>query len=352
MRSIKFLQPLVPHYREDFFKGIAGNKNISIYCYDTDKTFNKSNLGTSNIKNIQIGPILIYNPLPFLQNKGINILMLHFGHITTWLLLLTKFIHKKKIILWGQGISVKRYIKEEKKPSLALRLMISLADSIWLYTEKELEQWKKIFPNKNIISLNNTISKVDRIIDFEHEFTKENLKQQYKIKNEICFIFCARFNNSYRRVDLLLSLINQLDSNKYGFIIIGEGSYKPDFKKYVNVYDFGAVYDQSKKDDLFSIADLYLQPGWIGLSVVEALAYSKPVITFNRSEDVLQCVEYHYLKHEENAIIAKDLNDAVSQIQSLSIKDINKMGINARLYVKQNLTMENMVAQAQKTFTI
>lgn len=71
--------------------------------------------------------------------------MLHFAHLTTWLLLLTKFIHRKKIILWGQGISVKRYLAEERKPDWKLKAQMALADGVWLYMEKELKQWKGIF---------------------------------------------------------------------------------------------------------------------------------------------------------------------------------------------------------------
>jgi len=346
---IAILQPHIPHYREDFFKGISEVSPIKLYCYSSNESvlkynFQKSNFKTNDIKNYSLGPFLIYSLLPFLK-KDCNklVLMLHFGHISTWLLLFLKPFHKKKIILWGQGISIKRYLKEERKPSFLLKMMIYLADSVWVYTKKEEEIWTTIFPDKKITGLNNTISNVEDILNLKQDSSIEELKNKYNIKEEKCFIFCARFNNPYRRVDLLEEVINRLDKHKWGYIIIGSGDYKPDFSVYKNVYDFGTVYDKRLKDDLFTIADLYIQPGWVGLSVVEALAYGKPVVTFKRSEKVLQCVEYAYLIHKFNSLIFSNIEDCINKINSMKEEDLREMSINASKYVNDNLTMVNMI---------
>jgi len=65
------------------------------------------------------------------------------------------------------------------------------------------------------------------------------------------------------------------------------------------------------KQNLFAIADLYYQPGWVGLSIVEALGYGKPIITFKRSVDVLQCVEYYYLENTKNSLIFENVTELV-----------------------------------------
>lgn len=344
------LQPHIPHYREEFFEGITNQVGCDLACYQDDKITIANNFSNASNKKRTIVSIekfgfLIYNPFAFKKYDTL-VLMLHFGHLTSWILLLTKIFHGKKIILWGQGISVKRYLKEEVKPSFLLKLMIYFADGVWFYTEKELKQWKKIFPQKKMISLNNTISGVEKILDFKNGLSKGDLKSKYNINQERTFIFCARFNNSYRRVDLLLSIIGALDTDKYAFIIIGEGKFKPDFSIYNNVYDFGSVYDDEIKNNLFAIADLYIQPGWVGLSVVEAMAYGKPILTFKRTEKVLQCVEYHYIKNNENGFIFESLNSFIQTVNSLSDDQIEIMSKNAKEYVKENLKMDNMVASA------
>ncbi len=357
MKNIAFLQPEIPHYRKEFFELMRNKfKIMDIYVYNSlEKTkkqgFHVESEDTNYISNIDIKGVLLYNPFILLQKKYDDlVLMLQFSHITTWLLLLLKWLHHKRIILWGQGISVKRYLKEEQKPDWKLKWMISLADGVILYTEKERDIWKKIFPNKQIISLNNTLTGVKEITEYTSQKSKSQLKIEYGIKEKIILIFCARFESNYRRTDLLMETIKRLDDTKFGFIIIGAGKNKPDFSLYHNVYDFGSTYSTLKKQDLFTIADIYFQPGWVGLSIVEAMAYGKPVFTFKRSEETKQCVEYCYIRSYENGIIFEDIDSCISTINSISQIEIDRMGCNARKFVQSKLMPEQMVKNALRVF--
>lgn len=352
-KHIAILQPEVPHYREEFFQYLARQcKETDIYVYNSfnetrKQGFNIITQGIKYISNIKSHGFLIYNPLPFLSRRNDTIiLMMHFAHLTTWLLLFTKWLHRKRIILWGQGISVKRYIEEEKRPDWKLKWQIYLADGVWIYMEKEAEQWKKRFPQKPIVALNNTLSGAKEMTEYHPLSSKEELKSKYKITQDIILIFCARFENNYRRTDLLEEAIKRLDTEKYAFIIIGAGKNKPDFSIYNNVFDFGAIYDNDIKQELFHIADIYFQPGWVGLSIVEAMAYGKPICTFLRSEETKQCVEYSYIKDNENGLIFTDISDCIRRIRSLSLKDIERMGANAQKLVRRDLTPKRMAEKA------
>ncbi len=320
---------------------------MDLYAYnrfeDTESNgFNVVKHSISYIKNIQIKGILIYNIFTLLCGKyDTLVLMLNFTHLSTWILLLTKILHRKKIILWGQGISVKRYLKEEVKPDWKLKAMISMADGVWVYMDKECEQWKKIFPKKKIVALNNTVSEVEDILAYTSSQPKNLLKKKYNIKEDIVLIFCARFTNQYRRIDILLNTIKKLDTTKFGFIIIGDGSLKPNFTSYSNVYDFGAVYDTNVKQELFTIADIYFQPGWVGLSIVEAMAYGKPIFTMQRSVETKQCVEYSYIQDQYNGIIFSDEKVLVEKISSINKEEINNLSFNAHK-TAENLTIKNM----------
>lgn len=345
------LQPEVPHYRHEFFARLQSSVDEqTIYVYnsidDAKKSgFNVSTDGMEYIKNHQIHGILLYSPWKLLR-ADVMVLMLHFAHLTTWLLLLTKWIHRKKIVLWGQGISVKRYLQEEIKPDWKLKLMMRLADGVWLYTDKELEQWRKIFPKKPMVALNNSLTGVDEMLEYQPAEPIETLKEKYSIKEQIVLIFCARFESNYRRTDLLVETIEKLDSEKYGFIIIGAGKNKPDFAQYKNVHDFGAVYDTNIKRELFSIADMYYQPGWVGLSIVEAMAYGKPILTFKRTEETKQCVEYSYITDGENGMIFETMDDCLKKINGVSTEEITRMSANAKSLVKSKLRPELMARSA------
>lgn len=349
---VTILQPEVPHYRSEFFNELKEKlEEVDIYVYNStnDSKKNGFKVDESNVKyisNIKSKGFLLYNPFTLLKKRyGVIVLMLHFAHITTWLLLLTKFIHRKEIILWGQGISVKRYLSEENNPDWKLKLQIALSDGVWIYMEKEKEMWQKIFPNKRIVSLNNTLTGVDEMLAYAPDLTKDELKKKYNITQETVLIFCARFESNYRRTDLLVETIKHLDKEKFGFIIIGAGKNKPNFKLFENVYDFGAVYETEIKRELFSIADIYFQPGWVGLSIVEAMAYGKPIFTFERSEDTKQCVEYGYIKSSYNGLIFKDIDSCINTIMNLGKDEIKRLGENAKK-TATILTPKNMAKNA------
>lgn len=352
-KNIVILQPEVPHYRTEFFRLLEEEcQSMDIYVYNSidkarEQGFMIEDINLKYISNIQCKGILFYNPFALLNKKyDTLILMWHFAHFTTWLLLLIRFIHRKKIILWGQGISVKRYLKEEKKPNILMKWMLAMADGAWVYMEKETEQWKRIFPKKSIVALNNTLSGVDEMLEFKPDVSKDNLRKEYGIKEEVVLMFCARFTNPYRRTDLLVETIRRLDKEKFGFVIIGDGDYKPDFSEFGNVYDFGAVYDKDVKKNLFTLSDLYFQPGWVGLSIVEAMAYGKPICTFRRNNDTLQCVEYSYIVDEMNGMIFSDMKDCIEKLNVINEDKILEMGEYAKKLVREKLTINNMVKNA------
>ncbi len=345
---IALIHPFIAHYREEFFKLLSQKIPVDVYVYEDNKSvierkFSLSSFNTIKIFSILFEPFLFYNPLPFFKKKyTIYVLMLNFGHLTTWALLLTKKIHRRKIILWGHGISVKRYLDEFNKPSLLLKLMIYLCDGVWFYTNKEKEMWQVYFPDKKMVSLNNTV----QVVKYVNEKDKSVLKHKLNIYNEVIIIFCARFNTNFRRADILEKLICNLDPIKFGFIIIGSGKYKPDFKKYSNVYDFDSLYDDSKKAELFYISDIYFQPAWLGLSIVEAMSYGLPIFSFVRSKDFLQCVEYSYVIDKYNGLLFQDFHDCYSTLNQISFSYLTELGSNSKLFYDNNLQLNSMVSKA------
>lgn len=351
-KRIAILQPEVPHYRDEFFTLLRQRCECSdIYIYNSvaDAKKNGFKINTDElmpIANKTLQGFLWYNPKPLLSKKyDTLVLMLHFAHLTTWLFLFTKFIHRKKIILYGQGISVKRYLMEEKNPDWKLKWMIALADGVWVYMPKEEKQWQSVFPKKKIVALNNTITGMEEIVKYRPACEIMDLKEKYAIKEERILIFCARFTSSYRRVDLFIETVKRLDKKRFGFIIIGDGANKPDFSIYTNVYDFGAVYDAEIKRELFTISDIYFQPGWVGLSIVEAMGYGLPIFTIKRSEETLQCVEYSYIQNDENGRTFESMEECVEVITHIPDDKLVKMGENAKL-LAATLLPKNMVDKA------
>ena len=107
--KIAVLQPEVPHYREEFFRLLSEQcETMDVFVYNSFEQTRKHGFNINlndNIKyiaNRNIHEVLIYNPFPLLNKRyDTLVLMLHFGHITTWLLLLTKWPG------WGYNFNVK-----------------------------------------------------------------------------------------------------------------------------------------------------------------------------------------------------------------------------------------------------
>ena len=350
---IAHLQPIVPHYREEFFALIGSRTEQDIYVYSDDRAARRDGFSVAQVRHKHIHTlrflhdnVLIYNPFTLLRGHDVLVLMLHAGHVTTWLLLLTKWLHRRKIILWGQGISIARYEQEALRPRWVRRLMIALSDGCWIYMKPQARQWQAIFPKKPIAALGNTLSGVETMTRYVPRESIVQLKKRYGIQQETVLIFCARFIFEHRRTDLLLETIRRLDAKSYGFVIIGDGPCKPDFSPYDNVHDFGPLYDTAVKRELFALSDIYFQPGWVGLSIVEAMAYGKPVFTFRRSRETLQCVEYAYIVDGQNGRIFDSIDDCIATLNTITDVQIATMGDAARRLVASQLTMKQMVQRA------
>lgn len=351
--KIGILQPLYPHYRESFFKKLSTLYNINLFSYHKSEIlkksgFNHSDLEEQYLSNIMIAnKIRIYNFLPLLKREyDVIVLPGEINSLSTWILLIIHKFSPVKIILLGHGISIRNYLKEEKKLSTIRVLFHKLSDHIWLYTENEKMIWSKYIDKNKITALNNTID-TEKILNLPL-LNKEAVKKKYDISTTLNLIFCARFTPD-RRIDLMIEAIKKTEKKNIGFIIIGDGQDKPDFSNYSNVYDFGAVYNEKMKHELFTIADLYFQPAWTGLSIVEAMAYGKPILTFKRSLKVLQCVEYSYIHDNINGKIFSDLDTFIDYISKINVHDITKLSQTTQDYVKKYLSVEFMVNNVQKS---
>lgn len=354
-KKVLFLQPLIPHYREEFIERLSRFYYLKVYTLKSPSiekaNFKPSSLAHLDIRSFQIGKLLFYSLSPFVRLRdSITIIMFSPTHISSWFILIINKVLGKKTILWGHGISIKNYEKEKLRPNPVRKLMLWLSNGALLYTSEEKTMWDKELPKVKTFAFQNTLSGLNKIFDYETKRSIDTIKTQYGIVGDRIFIYCARFNEKGRRVDLLVDVIDKVVELglPWSFIIIGEGKLKPDFSKYSNVYDFGAVYDSTIKSELFSISDIYFQPAWTGLSIVEAMAYGKPVLTFRRSSSVPQCVEYAYLQESYNAILLDSVDDFITRNRKLSLLEVQSMGRNARKYVEENLSMDNMVNTVAK----
>jgi glycosyltransferase involved in cell wall biosynthesis len=348
---IAIIQPMIPSYRKAFFEKLSILIKFDLYIYHSSQYlssngFSPSNLRTKRLRSFRLGKALLFAIAPlFSRHYSIYVLCGERKLLCNWIFLILSRLFGKRVVIWGHGIDARRYEACITRMPFSYRLMYRLTHGAWFYTDIERKLWNKLLPNLKSVALGNTvsISSTDKSYSSEE---KHAFRSKHNIHTQINFIYCARFSSKHRRVDLLLKIIKDLDPAIYGFIIIGDGPLKPDLSAFANVYDQGPLYDDLIKSQLFAVADAYLQPAWTGLSIVEAMAYGKPILTLKRSTDIMHGVEYGYIEHEKNGMTFEDINSLIAYMTTATSSDYARLGLNAKQYYHEKLSIDNMVSNA------
>ena len=346
--AITIIQPFVAHYREDFYKSLAQEIDFDLLCIDkpsTDEGFKISDqINLEWLPSYKFGRFIFFNILSKEIHKNKTIVTtFNPNWISLYLLLFIKFFTGKKVILWTHGTSVLNGFNPSSPRDIIKIIFFNLADGICFYTNNELEIMSKYLKRPKLFYINNTInvSKINEISSSIKD-NKFSLKRKYGILSSKVVIFCARFIE-HRREDLLVDLIKILEGKDISFIIIGNGSKKPDFSSFSKVHDFGTVYDSKLKAELFKIADFNFQPAWSGLSVIESLANGVPYLTMKKSNEIYQCVEYNYIENSKNGFIFKNIDEVADLICNINSEELNKIKLYCKESVNKKLSLEKMV---------
>jgi glycosyltransferase involved in cell wall biosynthesis len=340
--KILLIQPIIPHYRTPFLDRVSQTFNLLVLYGRSDSSF-QINRRTyiKKVKSINVGKselFFVFHELIRLR-PDVVITYGEIKQISNIILILLKKIMKYKLVIWSHGF-------KEKKLTFADRVRLfemRRSDGVLFYTESCFKEAKK-YKIKNSYYLNNTLD-MGNGHKKNNGISKKSLKKKYKIETRINGIFISRFTK-VKAPELLLEIMIESHSknNEIGFIVIGDGECKPNFLKYDFIYDFGRVYDDCIKSELFQIADFALMPRWIGLSIIECFAHSLPMFTLsNEIEYIEHSVEYSYLKHNRNGYIAKDIKDLTEKISNININEIKTWGCHSYDLVTNHFTMGHMV---------
>lgn len=215
-----------------------------------------------------------------------------------------------KIIVWSHGINLQN--KNQRIKNLLYYIRQNLANAVIIYNPEQ-KQFFKVSPKKLFIA-NNTI-------DFDAlpkiTATKDELKQKYGYENMKVILSVGRFNVNNRKVHHLTGLSKLLDDS-YQTLVVGPGVSDKDNNEINNLSNIeykGSIYNQKIICELYKMADLYIMPGAIGLSINQAQYFNTPVIL----EDVEHGPEGYYLIEGYNGFLynaddIENLNNKVIEI--------------------------------------
>jgi len=165
----------------------------------------------------------------------------------------------------------------------------------------------------NIITANNTLD-TDKLLSLKESLSTSISKNDLKIElnlslNEKVVLFCGRLYPEKRALDAVRSM-EILKHENIKLIVIGDGGEYSLIESYIKekmlgdrVKLLGPIYDDESLAKWFTVADIFLMPGDVGLAIVHAFCFDLPLLTYN------VCThgpEIEYLEHGVNGFIVQE----------------------------------------------
>ncbi len=212
------------------------------------------------------------------------------------------------VIYWNFGINTAT--PEAKFKNQLYYHIHRLSDAIILYSPSEKKFIKKKNHHKLFIGYNTlNFTNIDR-----EKFTDRNyLRTRYNIKEKHIILFVGRIK-PVKRLDWLLECFRNKD---IAIVVVGSGINDEQLeiiKTTSNYYYLGEIsYDNDEIGRIFYSSDIYCVPGNLGLSLIEALFWGKPSVTFVKRGSP----EMYYFKDGYNGYRVeskKDFEDKISEL--------------------------------------
>jgi len=364
-KSVCILQHRLLHYRVGLFEKLQSElekSHIDLSLVHGQPTKNElAKKDTGNIKwadavinkYISIGGRdILWQPFPAHLNSTDLVIMMQENRLLSnyrWLLFRGK--NSPKIAYWGHG----KNFQSRQKSGLRERwkhFFINKVDWWFAYTDLTKDILKESeFPEQRVTVLNNAIDN----IGFEADLNSISHDRQAKLRKEInatsqskIGLFCGSLYPD-KRLDILIDSADLIYKANPDFrlVIIGDGPSRHEIveaQKTRSWITWTGVRKGVEKAGWFKIADIVLNPGLVGLHVLDSFCAGAPMIT---TSDALHSPEIAYLKHEHNGLIIEgsDTNQYASEIISLLSNDamLTKLQQNA-LADGSQYTLDNMVS--------
>lgn len=217
------------------------------------------------------------------------------------------------VVYWNFGIDLgDPYNKMKNSLYRSLHL---LANGILLYSPNELLHIKPKNRPKTFIANNTVNMTAFEGVSFEGNY----LKDHYGIKEKFIVLFVGRIL-PVKRIDELLKCFR--GNYEVAVVIAGKGipqDLLDIINNQPNYYYLGEIkYDRQEIARVYSGADVVCIPGNVGLAIVEAFFWGKPIVTMVPKR-AFNSPEIWYLKDGENGYITHDATEMEEKITTLLV---------------------------------
>jgi glycosyltransferase involved in cell wall biosynthesis len=348
---------LMPRYRLGVFQKLSSLKNEYEFAFFGDT---KEQAGIENIDWKQTDPLtgerlrwiktknFFYRPELLLWQTGIinKILFSKYkvfifeggvSHIPIWLFAFLCRIFNKKVIFWthglkGQDKGFKKFIRK--------LFFKYLPDGILLYGhyQEKIMIAERFNPKKLFVIYNSLLSSVQFEILKKIPFNESQIEKQQIFKNKDAFtlIFIGRLVEAKGIAEILKASKKLKERGLItNCIFIGDGPAEQSLQFFCeenglidNIFFAGCIYNEQEIAKYFSMSDLMISPGNVGLNCIHSLGYGVPVMTHDNF--IYQNPEVEAIAEDQTGVFYKynDFENMVDKLESWIRKEKNKHNIS------------------------
>jgi glycosyltransferase involved in cell wall biosynthesis len=343
------LQTCVPAYRLPVFDGVAAELGDDFRVVAGDRFFDPSICTVAQRRpwfqacnnRFLAGNRLLWQSGDAMQNlaKGPLVVEANPRCLRTWLLLREARRRGVPTAVWGHALG--RQVASSKMAE-SRRCMFALAGTIICYCYAERAPLQDLFPDKRIFVAGNSTVRGEECYPLETPPGGRN-----------SVLFLGRLVEAKKPMLLLRALQLLRGQGQWiGAVFVGEGPERAKCERFVRdtalegVFFAGEQFSRVKIRELASLCFAAVSPGYVGLSVLDALSMGLPV-AFSRGEP--NAPEVEALDDGRNAMVfEKDspvsLASTLLRLRGERVDWLERGGQFCEM-VRDKYTVERMVAQ-------
>ena len=331
MKQVVFLTRLLTHYRTPFHEAVRhrlaahGIAYRVVYGAPTTSEASKGDLADLSwgepTKNYYAGRgKLVWQKLPHLNDVDLMIIGQENKNLHNYALQLLRYVGGPRLAFFGHG----RNFQATGRASFSecfKRFWLTRVDWWFAYTENSANIVEKVgFPRNQITIFNNTIdtSRIRNELNSIAVSERERLRHEVFQGSQNIGIYIGGLYE-LKRIPFLLEAAEKIRSQipDFHLVIIGGGDEAQRVRSAAAnhkwIHALGPKFGREKT--LFaSLGRVFLMPGLVGLSVMDAFAYGLPMVT--------TAVSYHspeidYLKDGQNGVIVQDVKNSVAYADAI-----------------------------------
>ena len=288
MNKLCLIYNFAPKYREGIFRLID-------QTYDCDWYFGRN---STDIKGLDLSALRNAKEIPsnkifgnWYWQKGVICLLGKYETffmlgelycLSTWMMaILARLFPKKKVYFWSHGW----YGKESFAKKVLKKIFFRLANGTFLYGNYARKLMiENGFDGSKLFVIHNSLD-YDAQLKLRNEIEPSNIYSQHFGNENKTLIFIGRLTE-VKRLDMLIQAVAKLkqEGKQYNIVLVGDGVMKDVLQKQaaeagVDVWFYGACYDERTNAELIYNADLCVAPGNVGLTAMHTMVFGTPVIT-------------------------------------------------------------------------